>query len=962
MRETIQTLFDSPLIGYARHRLIVDENGKPYDYEFLDVNDTFLKITGLKREKLIGNTVRNAIPNIEKDSFDWVAYYGEVALSGEHKNFEQYSESLERWFRVHVYSTKRELFTSVFLDITDRVLSEQKIIEKEKNFRTFFEAMDDLVTIASYDGEIIYANPSAANTLGYSINELIGLSVTDLHPPAEKEKIQDLFSKAKDGLTHNTPFISKKGKIIPAEIRTSPGYWDGAPAVFSIIKDKTGEEKTKEIIKKQNELQKLLMKTATEFINASLEGTQDLISDSLATLGLFTNVDHTYVYRYDFNTHIAKSVAIWTQPEINIQVDLYKEIPFKHLSPWIEKHNAGEDVYIPNASLLPKKNKMRVFLESLKVQTNLSIPLMDGPRCLGFAGFIVRKAGKIFTDAERSLLSLFAIMLTNLFKQEKTHLELIDAKQRAEEANFEKSRFLANMSHEIRTPLNGVLGFTELLKHTKLNKKQLLYLDSVYSSGHTLMAIISDILDLSKIEAGVLSLETMPSNLSHLAEEAINLIIPIVQKKGLDLSIEVAEDLPPLVYIDPIRIKQVISNLLSNAAKFTEKGSIQTKISWQKEMQNKGFFSIAVIDTGIGISSEQREKLFHAFSQGDSSTSRRYGGTGLGLAISYKIAESMGGKISVQSEIGKGSRFTFSFSAPYSLKKKVSKDKREKAISTPRPGKKTKAEKEKIKDFSSISILIAEDVNINMMLIKNMLESLFPGIQLYEAYSGIEALELYTHIKPDIIIMDVQMPGMDGIEATKAIRSKEKEDSTLEQPVEKRTPILALSAGVLKEDRDQCLEAGMDGFLGKPVTMQSLEEALLFISEKLNETHKSQSPREAPHLDIAHGMEMTGHDKEFYYSLLRQFKIDASERHLKIVPALRDKKTTEMLKPVHSLKGSAAILGLSALSKSAETVELAIRAREDKNETIDSKLVDALESDLSTALGAIDTALTDNDT
>ena len=374
--------------------------------------------------------------------------------------------------------------------------------------------------------------------------------------------------------------------------------------------------------------------------------------------------------------------------------------------------------------------------------------------------------------------------------------ELIRTREIAIEASRHKSDFLANMSHEIRTPMNAVLGMSELLSGTKLTREQKDYAWTIQYSASALLDIVNDILDFSKIEAGKLELEKIDFNLRELVKGAEGVFSPIARQKGIRFSTFLDPQAPTLLRGDPGRIRQILNNLLSNALKFTEKGKVELRITRESlDGANVGLL-FEVTDTGVGIPAAARSRLFSAFSQADSSTTRKYGGTGLGLSISRRLVEMMGGGIDFESEEGKGSHFWFR--VPFELGVAAPSEKHLRKRST--------------SSHSKRRILVVEDNRINQKVVLKLLNHL--GYAADIAQNGRQALAAHSAEPYDLIVMDCQMPEMDGYETTAAIRILEGSG--------RRTPIIALTAHALAADRKKCLQAGMDDYLPKPIQLADL--------------------------------------------------------------------------------------------------------------------------------------------
>jgi len=411
---------------------------------------------------------------------------------------------------------------------------------------------------------------------------------------------------------------------------------------------------------------------------------------------------------------------------------------------------------------------------------------------------------KFMSQARNESEDLNEELAAEIEQRKRIEKELHKAKEIAEAASKTKSEFLANMSHEIRTPMNGILGTLQLLQGSEMTCSQKEYVNIAYNSGEALLALLNDILDFSKIEAGKLELEFIPFDMSSLVRELTVLLKQKADERDVELKTDIDPEIPPVIKGDSVRIRQVLANLLTNAIKFTEKGTVTIKVSVVEVTDKVVRLKMEVIDTGIGIPEEAQRKLFNSFTQADGSTTRKYGGTGLGLAIVRQLITLMRGRLGVESEVGKGANFWTEVS--FEIVNESIEHHKEEVIPEP------------VKNLHGL-ILLVEDNPVNQIVAKKMLEKV--GLDYEVVNNGEEAIKRLKQAHQfNAVLMDCQMPVMDGYAATEALRTYEQETG---RP---RLPVIAMTANAMEGDRDKCLSVGMDDYVAKPVNQQSLKETL----------------------------------------------------------------------------------------------------------------------------------------
>lgn len=500
----------------------------------------------------------------------------------------------------------------------------------------------------------------------------------------------------------------------------------------------------------------------------------------------------------------------------------------------------------------------------------------------------------------------------------KTNEELIRAKEMAERSLKIKERFLANMSHEIRTPMNGIIGMIDLLASTTLNNEQSEYVKTINKSSQTLLNILNDILDLSKIEAGKMDLRQQPVHLVKTIEKVYDLFSQQASSKDNNLYYHIDDKIPEWVLGDETRLIQVLSNLTSNAIKFSEsKGNINMSIRLMKQRGKQFTFKVSIKDSGIGISQEDQKSLFQSFHQLDNSSTKNFEGTGLGLAISKELVKSMGGEIGVVSTPGLGSTFWFTFMGEEIATDNV-------LINQP--------EKPFTKTFAAgkqPSILLVDDNDVNRKVARSIMKK--SGCEVSEAYDGFQAIKAVDEEDFDLIFMDIQMPKMDGIEATKEVRKLK---------YGANTPIIAMTAYSMEEDRDRFLKAGLDDYLAKPIKAEMLIEKIKkWVDFKPIEVSTGSISEKTEDLAINQNtlnqLAKFG-GQELIASTLVEFEEEATDLIKNIDYFLKVEEYEKMRGELHTLKGNAGTLGVEKLSKQAALIEK--RLKENIFDTLDNEV------------------------
>jgi signal transduction histidine kinase/DNA-binding response OmpR family regulator len=543
----------------------------------------------------------------------------------------------------------------------------------------------------------------------------------------------------------------------------------------------------------------------------------------------------------------------------------------------------------------------------------------------------------------RDELGELAVAFNDMVVQLRSRRELQRLVEESQAASRAKSQFLANMSHEIRTPLNGVIGMADLLLATSLDQKQRRYAMLVKSSAEVLTTLISDTLDFSKIEAGKMEIESIDFNLRVVIGEVVEMLSPKASNKGLTVRSEVEADVPSGVRGDPIRLRQILINLINNAIKFTEQGQVTVHVSRQEGPQDKVALRIAVQDTGIGIPPDRMDRLFKSFSQVDASTTRKYGGTGLGLAISKQLAELMGGKIGVESRPGEGSTFWFTVM--------LEPARQPASVDPAMNGDESLPDANHSPVARDMRILLAEDHEVNQLVFTDLLAN--AGYSCDVVSDGCKAVEAAASGQYDLVLMDCQMPEMDGFEATGAIRAQERDEAVAGRPA-RHLPIVALTANAVSGDRQRCLDAGMDAYCTKPVDGRKLIETIeTLLKQTLVPKSKIQNPKsesarlgaesgrgrpgsaqkvedreDADPLDMESLLRRCSGKSTLARRVLEKLSGQATDALVQLQDCLAQQDAEQIARVSHGLKGAAGMASAEALQQAAGRLEQLGRDRD----------------------------------
>ncbi len=570
--------------------------------------------------------------------------------------------------------------------------------------------------------------------------------------------------------------------------------------------------------------------------------------------------------------------------QVKKYLDLQGEIP-EHLFNFLKSINQSYSLYDSNRELVDRAMK----LSGEELFEKNAMLFEEAARQRALINNIKEAIRTISPEKEINdddILRIGEILTNTVNERKEFEKQIEESRQKAEESLETRKLFLANISHEIRTPISAISGMSGILADTEISETQKQYVKAIQSSSKSLMVIVNDILDMSKLESGKFSAEFIPFDLRAILDPLYTTYLLRTDEKGIAFSVDYPSDMPKWLFGDPTRLGQILNNLISNAIKFTDKGKVTLKITFDKKGKHNEF-CFSVTDTGIGIDQEKLKTIFEFFSQEDNTITRRFGGTGLGLAISKSISELLGGEIIVESEKNVGSTFKFCLTMPEASEQL----KNETAIVRT--------------DLKGKNVLIVEDNELNRFLAVTILKKWNANIHIAE--NGEEAVKAVSSLDIDIVLMDIQMPVMDGVAAAIAIRSELKSN----------VPIIALTANALESEKEKCWQAGMNEYITKPYNPEFLREKIIFLTEH---NSKSEEPNsENISLDNLHSL-MNG-SKEQMIRMTKVF-LDQIEKHFNELKfALNENDLDEITAVTHKLKSSFQLFGLNKTGILLERIE-----------------------------------------
>jgi len=691
------------------------------------------------------------------------------------------------------------------IDITEKKKTIEYLRESEARNKTLLNASPDWVFIFSNDGIFVDYHVQNEDGLLMPPDAFLNKHFFDVMPLDLAETfIIPLELTKKEGKLQTFEYsITLNNELRHYEARLN---CFGKNEIVALVRDITGWKTALGKLDSLNKLHSIINDISSLLIQSPMQEVDKAINYAITKLGEFSEVDRVYIFNLHDDGKAMDNTYEWVDEGISSEIDNLKNIPIDIAPTWFDKFYRNECVFIPDVSELdPETNPEKETLEQQGIISLVTVPMFYGNQLLGFAGFDSVVEKKQWDLDAIALLKLAAEIIAGVIFRYKFESEIIVQKQIAGRANKAKSEFLANMSHEIRDPMNAILGFSEITHKTTTDNTYKGYLEIIQKSGRTLLSLINDILDLSKIEAGMLILQPDTVKIIDVFDDIKQIFSKQLNEKKIEYRISIDDGFPEYIFIDDVRLRQILLNLVGNAVKFTLKGSISIAINYDFAVSEKNLYNIRirVQDTGIGIADDDKHLTFESFRQASAMRIKHFGGTGLGLSICNRLVSAMGGKIELESTIDVGSVFTVYLPNIKSIAPNYDLDNELIDFSN----KKVKFECQKI--------LIVDDVQHNIDIVKIYLQE--NNLLIAEITESTKAYNFAKIYKPNLVLMDLRMPGMSGYEVSKLIKNDEELA---------KTPVIAFTASSMKSNETR-INQEFDGFLRKPLTKNTLLNELI---------------------------------------------------------------------------------------------------------------------------------------